>query len=54
MRYFARVARVLQWEQWRDMHVEKEVQLVIDTIAAIRRLKTKHGIKDKPEGKEYK
>ncbi|XP_021915819.1 valine--tRNA ligase-like isoform X2 [Zootermopsis nevadensis] len=38
-----------QWDQWRDMHVEKEVQLVIDIIAAIRRLKTKHGIKDKPE-----
>jgi hypothetical protein len=45
---------VFQWEQWRDVNLENELQLVIDMIGAVRRLKTKHSIKDKPEGETHK
>jgi hypothetical protein len=34
------------------VHLENELQLVINVISAIRRLKTKHGIRDKPDGEE--
>jgi hypothetical protein len=40
----------LQWEDWRDVNLENEVQLIINMIGAIRRLKTRHSIRDKPEG----
>ena len=43
----------MQWEQWRDMDLENELQLVMNVIGAVRRLKAKHGIKDKPEGDIY-
>jgi hypothetical protein len=36
------------------MHLENEIQLIIDIISTIRRLKTKHSIRDKPEGEEFK
>jgi hypothetical protein len=36
------------------MDLENELQLVMNVIGAVRRLKAKHGIKDKPEGDIYK
>ncbi|PNF20540.1 hypothetical protein B7P43_G05243 [Cryptotermes secundus] len=39
-----------QWEVWRDVNLENEVQLMINMISAVRRLKTRHSIRDKPEG----
>jgi hypothetical protein len=50
IRYPVYLSHVLQWEDWRDVSLEREVQLLIDMIGAIRRLKTKHSIRDKPEG----
>jgi hypothetical protein len=35
------------------MNLENELQLVINVIGAVRRLKAKHSIKDKPEGERY-
>jgi hypothetical protein len=32
------------------MDLENELQLVMNMIGAVRRLKAKHSIKDKPEG----
>ena len=44
---------VLQWEHWRDMELENELQLVMSMIVAVRRLQLIHRIKDKPEGDTY-
>jgi len=35
------------------MELENELQLVMGAIVAVRRLKAKHNIKDKPEGNTY-
>jgi hypothetical protein len=32
------------------MDLENDLQLVMNMISAVRRLKAKHSIKDKPEG----
>ncbi|KAJ9585757.1 hypothetical protein L9F63_002452, partial [Diploptera punctata] len=37
------------WEHWRDTHLENEVHNIINTISAIRHLKTRSGVtKEKP------
>ena len=36
------------------MDLENELQVVMNMIGAVRRLKTKHSIRDKPEGDIYK
>jgi hypothetical protein len=51
--YLVQLVHVLQWEDWRDVTLEREVQLVINMIGSIRRLKTNHNIRDKPEGESY-
>jgi hypothetical protein len=35
------------------MELENELQLVMSVIGAVRRLKAKHSVKDKPEGDTY-
>jgi hypothetical protein len=35
------------------VELENELQLVMNVIGAVRRLKAKHSIKDKPEGDIY-